>query len=379
MNFELDSEQAQLQDSLLRLLQSQASFERRRKAVGAKRGWDATLWPALCELGVAALTLPEAHGGFAQRPIALLPVLRALGHALAVQPFLASAVLASTALARAGSVAQRQAHLPEIAQGDAIVAFAHEERAARHDRLRIDTRARRVAGEWLLDGDKQNVLFGADASMLVVSARGEDDRVMLFLVDPAAPGVQVAATPLVDDTPAARIALRAARGEPLPGDGLAVLDAALDAGTAAACAEALGVAERAYEMTVEYVQARQQFGRAIGSNQAVRHRVAEIRVCLDTVRSAAMMALLALEIDDAPQRARELSRSKMLVSRHGTFVAQQAIQLHGGIGMTIEYAVGHCLRRMTVLDMLFGDGPSHAARLGAGIVASDDGRIAAAA
>jgi pimeloyl-CoA dehydrogenase len=379
MLFELDSDQAQLQDSLVRLLQTLVPFEQRHRLVESERGWHTKLWPALGELGVAALTLPAALGGFEQRPIALLSVLQALGHSLAVQPFLATAVLASTAIVRAGSDAQRQSHLPAIAQGSRIVAFAHDEPSARHDPLSIATRARCVEGEWLLDGRKQNVLFGADASMLVVSARGENGQVMMFLVDPAHPCVEVDATRLVDDTPASDIALHGVRAEPMPGDGLAALNAVVDAGTAAACAEALGVAERAYELTVEYVQTRQQFGRAIGSNQAVRHRVAEMRVALDTLRSAAMMALLALEMDDLPQRGQELSRAKMLLSRHGTFVAQQAIQLHGGIGMTVEYAAGHCLRRMTVLDMLFGDGASHAARLGARIVASDDGRAAAAA
>lgn len=379
MLFEPDSDQAQLQDSLVRLLQTQAPFEQRRRLVETPRGWDPKLWPALGELGVAALTLPGALGGFDQRPIALLPVLKALGHSLAVQPFLATAVLASTALARAGSHAQQESYLPAIAQGSRIVAFAHDEPSARHDPLSIATRAHCVEGEWLLDGRKQNVLFGADASMLVVSGRDENDRVMMFLVDPAHSGVQVDATRLVDDTPAADIALHGVRAEPLAGDGLAALKAVVDAGTAAACAEALGVAELAYELTVEYVQTRQQFGRTIGSNQAVRHRVAEMRVALDTLRSAAMMALLALEMDDEPQREQDLSRAKMLVSRHGTFVAQQAIQLHGGIGMTLEYPAGHCLRRMTVLDMLFGDGASHAARRGARIVASDDGRVAAAA
>jgi alkylation response protein AidB-like acyl-CoA dehydrogenase len=132
------------------------------------------------------------------------------------------------------------------------------------------------------------------------------------------------------------------------------------------------VAERACALTLDYVRTRRQFGRAIGENQAVRHRVAEMRVSLETLRSAAMAALLALEIDDEDERACELSRAKLLTSRHGGFIVNQGIQLHGGIGMTIEYAVGHCLRRLTVLDQLFGDGPTHAARLGERIVAKDD-------
>jgi len=405
MQFELDSEQEQLRDSLVRLLQAQAPFDRRRQAVAMQQGWDTSLWPALGELGVTALALPEVHGGFGQRPVALLPVLQALGHSLALQPFLASAVLAATAISRAGSDAQQHALLPGIADASRIVAFAHDEPVARHDPIWIETRAHALAvipakagiqglstdgtgsspsrgREWLLYGSKHNVLFGIDASTLVVSGRNDEGSVMLFLLDPDQPGVQRTATRLIDDSPAADVVLNAAHAELLPGDGLAALIAAQDAGSAAACAEALGVAERAYALTVEYVQTRQQFGRAIGSNQALRHRVAEMRVALDMLRSAAMAGLLALEAEDEQHRARELSRARMLASRHGTFITQQAIQLHGGIGMTIEYASSHCLRRMTVLDALFGDGASHAARLGAAlaaeIVASDEGRAGAA-
>lgn len=376
MHFELDEEQEQLRASLVRLLQTQAPFERRRRLTDGARGWDTALWPALAALGITALALPEANDGFDQRPVAMLPVLQALGASLAVQPFLPTAVLTATALLRAGTTAQRQQLLPGIADGSRIIAFAHDEANARHDPLLIETRARWVEGRWLLDGHKQNVLFGADADTLLVSARTAQGDAMLFLLDPLQPGVDRAATRLVDDTPAADLTLSAARAEPLPGDGQAAVCSAWEAGLAAACAEALGVAERAYALTVEYVQARQQFGRAIGSNQSVRHRVAEMRVALDILRSAAMAGLLALEMEDDEERSRELARAKMLVARHGLFITQEAIQLHGGIGMTIEYAVGHCLRRMTVLDMLFGDGASHASRLGAalaqGIVASDD-------
>ncbi|RYY99227.1 MAG: acyl-CoA dehydrogenase, partial [Comamonadaceae bacterium] len=268
--------------------------------------------------------------------------------------------------------------LPGIAAGTQLLAWAHDEPAARHRALWVETRARREGNRWLLTGRKHNVLHGAGADTLVVSARiaGEPDArdgVGLFLVRPGA-GVQRTAQRLIDDTPAADIRFDAAAAEPLgnPDDGvaaLAALEATQEAGLAAVCAESVGVLERAFAMTVEYVQTRQQFGRPIGANQALRHRVAEMRVALDMVRSAAMAGLLALEMDDADERSRELSRAKMLVARHGTFVAQQGIQLHGGIGMTVEYAVGHCLRRLTVIDQLFGDGATHAARLGAQLAA----------
>lgn len=378
MRLELDADEQQLQDSLRRLLQAQASFERRREAARSDAGWDTALWPALGELGVIALTLPQAHGGFAQPPVAQLTLLQALGHALALQPFLPSAVLAATAIARAGSEAQQQVLLAAIAQGSSVVAWAHDEPAARHNPLWVEAGAERDGGDWLLHGSKHNVLYGAAADTLIVSARaagepGAAHGLQLFMVNPAQPGVRRRALRLIDDTPAADIEFRGARADLLDaGSAPDAIRAAQEAGIAAVCAEALGVVERAYELSVKYVQVRQQFGRAIGANQTVRHRVAEMRVALEMMRSAALAGLLALQLEQPADRSRELSRAKMLISRHGGFITQQAIQLHGGIGMTVEYAVGHCLRRLTVLDQLFGDGATHAAALAAGIVAKDD-------
>jgi pimeloyl-CoA dehydrogenase len=391
MHFDLDSEQRQLQDSLRRLLQDKAPFARRRDVTAGDLGFDAALWESLAELGIAAIALPEAHGGLAQPPVAQLPVLQELGRSLALTPFLPSVVLAATAVARCGSPAQQEALLPGIAAGTRLLAFAHEEPAGRHAAVWVEATARRSGHEWLFDGHKHNVLYGASAECLVVSARvagaPDDPRgLALFLVRTDQPAVRCTPLRWIDDTPVAEFDFSGAAAQPLgdPDDGQAgwrTLQAVQEAGMAAACAEALGVAERAFELTVEYVQARQQFGKPLAANQALRHRVAEMRVALDMLRSAALAGVLALEIQDAQQRARELSRAKMLMSRHGIFLAQQAIQLHGGIGMTIEYPVGHCLRRLTVLDQLFGDGAAHAARLGAalaadgpagGIVAKDD-------
>ena len=381
MRFELDSEQEQLRDSLRRLLAAEVSFERRRRA--AETPWTPGLWRALAELGVPAITLPEAHGGFGQRPVALLPVLQELGRALTLEPFLATVALAATAVQRAGTQAQQQAWLPQVAEGRTVLALAHDESAGRHAPLWVEALARREGAGWVLDGHKSLVLHGAAADLLVVSARtrGEPSRpegLALFLVQPAQAGVQCSARRLLDDTPAAEIVFRAAQADPLgdPADGPSAwqaIEAAQQAGLAAACAEALGVAEQAYALTVEYVQTRQQFGQPIAAKQAVRHRVAEMHVALDMVRSAALAGLLALEEEDPVRRRRELARAKMLVSRNATFIAQQGIQLHGGIGVTLEYAVGHCLRCLTVLEQLFGDGATHAARLGAALAAERKG------
>lgn len=379
MNFEPDDEQRQLRDSLRRLLEVEGGFGQRRRAVGTEAGWSRELWRSICGLGLAAMPLPTEHGGFGMPPITLLPVLQELGRSLALVPFLSSTVLASSAVGRAGSATQRGHWLPGLADGSRRLAWAHDEAPARHRGIWLQTKARFDGLRWRLDGRKHNVLYGTDADAWVVSARvagapGDAHGLALFLVAPGE-GVRCAARRLIDDTPAAEIELQGAWAEPL-GDAsdhaaaLAALCATQEAGLAAVCAEAAGVAESAFAFTTAYVRERRQFGRAIGDNQAVRHRVAEMQVALDMVRSAAMAALLALDIDDGGRRRDELSRAKMLVGRHATFVAQQAIQLHGGIGMTVEYPVGHCLRRLGVIEQSFGDAPSHAARLGAALAAA---------
>jgi pimeloyl-CoA dehydrogenase len=395
MQFELDSDAQQLADSLRRLLDTEGSFEKRRQAASSTPGWNPALWRALGELGVTAMSLPEDLGGFGARPVELLPVLRELGRALSLEPFLSCAVLAATALVRAGNPAQRSQWLPRIADASTVVAWAHDEPLAGHAEQWLETRAERTADGWRLRGRKHNVVHGADADMLIVSARttGAADSaegIALFGVQAGQPGVRKKPIRLIDDTPAAQVDFDAAEAELLDGSeagasGHDVLVTVQQAGLAATCAEALGVAQRAYDLTVDYVRTRHQFGRAIGTNQAVRHRIAEMHVAMQMLRSAAMAALLALDIDDAEQRRIELMRARMTVSRHGIFVCQQGIQLHGGIGMTEEYAVGHCLRRLTVLDQLFGDGPTHAARLGKLLaqdavrrfVATDEARAAA--
>jgi pimeloyl-CoA dehydrogenase len=226
---------------------------------------------------------------------------------------------------------------------------------------------------WVLHGQKLHVLHGSLASRLVVSARikglpGERGGLALFLVDPAASGVTVRAHRLIDGSLAAQVDFASAQATVLgdPDDGaqtMAAIDGALRAGISAVCAEAVGAMEAAYELTLDYLNTRKQFGKAIGTNQALRHRASEMLVGLETARSASIMAALAIDDPALDNAIADLHRAKMLVGRHGRFVTQQAIQLHGGIGMTQEYAVGHYHRRFLVIDQLFGDGDAHAARL----------------
>ena len=375
MNFELNDVQQQLQDSLGRLLADHASFEQRRAAAASASGFNALLWQQLAELGVLGLTLPERHGGIGGRAEDLCVVMQACGRALLLEPLLASSVLGATAL-RLGADDEQQARLmPALAAGTLRLAWAHDEPAARHAPCWVQTRAQRDGNPWRLHGHKVTVLHGVAAQQLVVTARvagaaDDADGRALFLVDAQAVGLTLRGHRLVDDTAAAELTLNAVPATPLgPVDDAAHQTAAiqgtLNAGLAAVCADMTGAAETAYRLAVDYLHTRRQFGRLIGDNQALRHRAAEMLVSLEMCRSMAVAAAVALDHPDADDSAADLLRAKLVVGRHARAVCQQAIQLHGGIGMTEEFPVGHCLRRVHVMDQLFGDVDAQAQRLAA--------------
>jgi len=374
MNFELDDDQRALAESLARLLADRGAFERRRALVAAEAWHDARTWTALAGLGLTALPLPEAHGGFGGGARDLLPVMQALGRALSLEPYLAG-VLGATALRLAATEDQQAQVLPAVAEGGTRLAWAHDEPAGRHAPLWVQAAARPMAGGWRLQGTKAPVAGLGLAHRIVVSARvsgapGDAAGCALFLVDPAAQGVQVRTFRLVDDTAGGELLLEDAAAEPL-GD---PLDAAAQAraiertqalGIAAACADMVGAAEAAFALAMDYVRTRRQFGRTIGENQALRHRASQMFVALEMARSMALAAAVAADEPDAADARADLSRAKLSVGRNARAVAHGAIQLHGGVGMTEEYAVGHSLRRIHVMDQCFGDGDAHAARLAA--------------
>jgi pimeloyl-CoA dehydrogenase len=375
MNFELNEEQQALQASLSRLLGDVYGFEQRRAIAATPAGWSEAVWRQLAELGLTALPLPQAHGGFGGGAVDLLPVMQELGRALSLEPFLASVVLGATALRLAGDDALQARLLPGVASGEVRLAWAHDEAAGHQAPLWIETVARHDGERWRLDGAKCNVLHATATHHVVVSARvagAPDDAqgLALFLVDAEGPGVQCRAHRLVDDTPAGELRFESAAALPLhdPHDAAIVqraLEGTLAAGTAAVCADAVGLMESAYRLSVDYLKTRRQFGRLIGENQALRHRAAEMLVSLEMCRSMALVAAVAADDLDAPGARADLARAKLMIGRHGRSLCHAAIQLHGGIGMTEEYAVGHCLRRLALLDQLFGDVDAQSARLAA--------------
>jgi pimeloyl-CoA dehydrogenase len=371
MQFELNEEQQALAESLSRLLDDHYGFEKRRAIAGSEAGWSEAAWSRLAELGVTALGIPEAFGGLGGGAGDRLPVMQAFGRALLLEPYLASSVLAATAVVSAGSEAQKDSLLPTLAHGEVRMAWAHDEAQARDDALWVQTRATRDGGQWRLSGAKSLVLHAGAANRIAVSARvsgqpGDEEGLALFLVDAGA--ARLRSYRLIDDTAAGELTFDGAPAEPLgdagdPARAAAAIRATLAAGTAAVCADMVGTMESAFALTTAYVNTRKQFGRLIGEYQALRHRVAEMAVLLEMARSMAIAAAMAVDDPASDSAATDLPRAKLAIGRHARALCQQAIQSHGGIGMTEEYAVGHCLRRIHVLDQLFGDVDAQAARL----------------
>jgi pimeloyl-CoA dehydrogenase small subunit len=375
MDFDLSDDQRLLADSVTRLLADRYGFEARKGFLKQPAGWSPDMWAQYAELGLLGVPFAEEHGGFGGGPVEVMLVMQELGRALALEPYLATVVLAGSAIRLAGSAAQQGALLPAIAEGRLKLAFAHGEREARYDLADVQTTAARDGSGWVLDGAKSLVLHGDSADRLVVSARikgerDDPDGIGLFLVDAAAPGLARRGYTLRDETRAAevsltRVAVPAADVLGEPGSGFAVIERVTEAGIAAMGAEAVGAMEAMQSMTLEYSRTREQFGKAIGTNQVVQHRLAEMLMALEQGRSMAMLATVSIEEPDAAERARNISMAKVGYGQAARFVSQQAIQLHGGIGMTEEYAVGHYFRRAMVIEHSFGDTAYHLARLAA--------------
>jgi pimeloyl-CoA dehydrogenase small subunit len=373
MDFDLTDEQRLLRDSVDRLLADHYGFAKRRAFLAEPDGWSRTLWAQYAELGLLGLPFAESYGGFGGGPIEVMLVMEGLGRVLALEPYLATVVLGGAALRLAGNEAQKSGILPQIAEGKMVIAFAHGERQARYDMTDVLTTARPTAGGWVIDGAKSVVLHGDSAQRLIVSARtagerDDPDGITLFLVDTATNGVARRSYPMRDGTRAAEISLSGVEvgREDLLGEigaAFPVVERVVEAGIAATAAEAVGAMETMQAMTLEYLKTRRQFGRPIGQNQVLQHRAAEMLMALEQGRSMAMLAAMMVEEPDAAERALNIAMAKVGIGQASKFVSQNAIQLHGGIGMTEEYAVGHYFRRCMVIEHVFGDTAYHLSRL----------------
>jgi len=373
MDFDLTEEQRLLRDSVERLLADHYGFDKRRSYLAQSEGWSRGLWAQYAELGLLGLPFPEDYGGFGGGPIEVMLVMEAFGRVLALEPYLATVVLGGTAMRLAGSEEQKASMLPRVAEGGMILAFAHGERQSRYDLTDVLTTAKPKGSGWVLDGAKSVVLHGDSAQRLILSARNSGERddpdgITLFLVNAASNGVARRAYPMRDGTRAAEISfsqVEVGKDDVLGEVGAAfpVIERVVEAGIAATAAEAVGAMETMQAMTLEYLKTRQQFGRPIGQNQVLQHRATEMLMELERGRSMAMLATMMVEEPDSAERAHNIAMAKVGVGQASKFVSQNAIQLHGGIGMTEEYAVGHYFRRCMVIEHTFGDTAHHLSRL----------------
>ncbi|MFD3809380.1 acyl-CoA dehydrogenase family protein [Rhodococcus sp. NPDC058639] len=375
MDFGLSKEQELLRDSVTGFLAHRYDLARSRKAATTGAGWQPDVWRALSEeLGILGATLPEDVGGMNGGPVELMVVAEALGHALVVEPYVDTVVLGGGMLHRAGGP-RAHAVLEAIASGEAVTAFAATEPTSGYVFHDVTTTARRDGGEWVIDGAKIVVTSAPLATHLLVTARTAGDRrdtagVSLFLVefDPANPpaGVEMHSYRTIDDRRASDLVFSGLR---VPADALLgdeggawpSVSRGVDEATTAVAAEAVGLMRKVLADTVEYTKQRRQFGHPIGSFQALQHRMVDMYMELEQAISAVYLAVMHLEADDLA-RARSISAAKATISRAARFIGQNAVQLHGGMGMTEELAVGHYFKRLTAIEYEFGTADHHIAR-----------------
>jgi len=369
MDFDYSDDQRQLRETLQRYLAKQYSFDRYRAIKASAEGWNREVWNELAELGVLAVNVPTEQGGLGFGPLETLALMDVCGPSMLLEPLTSSAVIATSLLsgfAADGAVAEL---LQRLASGEKIAVLAHYESDARSELQWVSTRAQRRGDTYTLNGHKAVVLHASLADILLVSARtsgenGDADGVSLLRVPRDSAGLQVVRYATVGGQLAAEILMKdvqlpvtarvSAEGKALP-----AIELALDVGLAALCAESVGIMQALLSATVEYLRTRQQFGQAIGRFQALQHRVADMVTHLEQARSMSFLAAMRCTSADINERRRALSAAKVVIGQSGRYIGQQAIQLHGGMGMSEELNVSHLFKRLTATEFLFGDTDTH--------------------
>ena len=364
MDFDLSDEQRLLKESVDRLILDQYQFQQRKQYMAEPAGFSAAMWSRFAEQGLLGLPFPEALGGFGGGAVETMIVAEAFGRGLVVEPYFATVILAGGLLRRAADPALVSSLVPQITAGKLKLAFGHIERHSRYDLANVTTSARKDGSEYVLNGAKSVVLHGDAADKMLLTARvsgGQMDRggIGLFLVDAGAPGLSRRGYPTQDGLRAAEITLNGVRATSLSDNALPLIEHAVDEAIAALCSEAVGTMQAMHELTLEYLKTRKQFGRAIGSFQVLQHRSVDMLVALEGARSMAMFAAVMAAEENPVERRRAIAAAKVQIGRSGKHIGQEAIQLHGGIGMTMEYSVGHYFKRMTMIDQMYGDADQH--------------------
>jgi pimeloyl-CoA dehydrogenase small subunit len=364
MDFDLSDEQRLLKESVDRLILDQYQFQQRKQYMAEPVGYSTAMWSRFAEQGLLGLPFPEELGGFGGGSVETMIVTEAFGRGLVVEPYFATVILAGGLLRRAGDHALIASLVPQITAGKLKLAFGHIERHSRYDLANVGTTARKDGADYVLNGAKSVVLHGDAADKILLTARlsgAQRDRsgIGLFMVDADAPGLSRRGYPTQDGLRAAEITLDGVRAVALNDDALPLIEHAVDEAIAALCAEAVGTMQAMHDLTLEYLKTRKQFGRPIGSFQVLQHRSVDMLVALEQARSMAMFAAVMAAEENPIERRRAIAAAKVQIGRSGKHIGQEAIQLHGGIGMTMEYSVGHYFKRMTMIDQLYGDADQH--------------------
>ncbi len=355
MDFDFSDDQSALRDAVQKWVEKGYDFERRRAIVNAG-GFDREAYGELAELGLAGLYVSEDDGGLGMGPVEGMVVMEELGRGIVLEP-LAQTLIASGVLGGYAPADLKSAWLPRVASGEALVVLAHQERKARYRLNACAATATQAGSAWTVSGTKNMVPVADHADAFIVPAMA-GGKLGLFLVERSATGVATSGYPTQDGARAGDLTLQDASARLITADGLAALEHGVDIGIAAACAEAVGVMDKTLAITVEYMNTRKQFGVAIATFQALRHRVADMKMQLELARSMSYYASLKLNAPALERRA-AMARAKVQLGTAMRFIGQQAVQLHGGIGVTDEYIVSHYFKKLTQLEMTYGDTLHH--------------------
>ena len=368
MNFDYSEEQQLLADSIRRFIAKDYDFEARKRIVASPAGCSPEAWATFAGIGLLGLPLSSDFGGFGGGALDMMSVMEAIGEGLVVEPYLSTVGLGAQFVAHAGTQAQKQRILPQVIEGKLRMAFAQTEEGARYDLAQVALRAQKTAGGYVLDGEKRVVLHAPMADLIVVSARISASALGLLLVDPRSPGVTMKTYRTLDEQRAADITFKAVSvsADSLIGseaDALPIIEQVTDYATALTCAEAVGALKFANDTTLEYLKTRKQFGVPIGAFQALQHRMVDMVISYEQAKSMASLACARIDMEKDPAaRRRIVSAAKIKIADACRHVSQEAIQLHGGMGMSEELKVSHTFRRLTMIAQQFGDADHHLER-----------------
>jgi alkylation response protein AidB-like acyl-CoA dehydrogenase len=371
MEFNYSEEQLALQDTLQRFISRDYDFDKRRAFSASPSGFSPEAWSQYADLGLLSLPFPEDFGGLSGTAVDTMLVMEQFGKGLLLEPYLSTVVTCGGLIRDAGSDSLKKRLLPEIGAGKLKLALAGYEAAGRYDLAYVTCTAQESGGSWRLSGRKTVVLDGASADYFLVSARSggkvsERDGISLFLVPKDAKGLTVGAYPTQSGARAADLGLEnvAVGADALigaPGRALPIIERAVDRAIAALCAEAIGIINALNEATLNYLKTRKQFGVAIGSFQALKHKMADMLIAAEQAQSMAIIAAVHADSEDAADRRRAISAAKAYIGQAGRLVGQHAVQMHGGMGVVDELIVSHYFKRLTMIDLTFGDADYHLA------------------